>query len=88
MADYVFALNNLLQHEDQRTSIHAMLFATIFVGALVFPIIHAQAPTPLSQAMINTYTRYTHYAAAIFCKADVVKDWTCGSIRTPTTCAA
>ena len=56
-----------------------MLSATMFVGALVFPAsIHAQAPTPLSQATINTYTRYTHYAAAIFCKADVVKDWACG----------
>jgi len=57
-----------------------MLSATLFVGALIFPAaIHAQAPTPLSQTAINTYNRYTHYAAAIFCKADVVKDWACGS---------
>ena len=57
-----------------------MLSAALFVvGALVFPTIHAQAPTPLSQVTINTYNRYTHYAAAIFCRANVVQDWTCGS---------
>lgn len=60
-----------------------MLSATILVGALVFPTIHAQAPTPLCQVTINAYNRYTHYAAAIFCRANVVQDWTCGSEYTP-----
>jgi hypothetical protein len=57
-----------------------MLYARAFIGALIVPIIHAQAPNPLTQATINTYTRYTNFAAAIFCNADVVNDWTCGSM--------
>ena len=60
-----------------------MLSSAIFVGALLFPTIYAQAPTRLSQAEIDTYDRYTHYAAAIFCRADVLKDWTCGSRYIP-----
>ena len=64
-------------------SIHTMLSSTIFVGTFLFPTIYAQAPTPLSQAEIDTYDRYTNYAAAIFCRAEFVKDWTCGSIYIP-----
>ena len=60
--------------------IHTTMYASLFVGALVFPIAHAQAPTALNQATINTFTRYTHYAAAIFCKANVMQQWACGSM--------
>lgn len=60
-----------------------MLFhASISLLALILPVIHAQAPTQLTQDQIDEYTPYTYFAAAAFCSKTKLENWNCGGTVT------
>lgn len=67
-----------------------MLTQVLFVvsalvsAATASPLVARQSGvTILSDAQVDVYTPYTHYASAAYCPANQTKNWSCGGLYAP-----